>query len=121
MPDVLVIEDDAEVRALLPVMLEAEGLAVRAAADGREGLAMFRAEPPRVVVTDLRMPKMDGLEVIQVFRRLAPDVRVIAVSGGGAFDPAGPLEEAEHLGAHATLEKPFTAAALVARVRSALG
>jgi DNA-binding NtrC family response regulator len=121
MPDVLLIEDDDQVRGMLVDVLEAAGLTVRAVADGREGLAAFRADPAAVVVTDLYMPHMDGLEVIQVFHRLVPEVRIIAVSGGGTFQVVGTLEKAEQLGAYATLEKPFHLEDFVAVVRKALG
>jgi DNA-binding NtrC family response regulator len=121
MPDVLLIEDDEQVRRMVTVALQAAGFTVAAAEDGREGLALFRKDPARVVVTDLFMPKMDGLEVIQVFRRLAPEVKLIAVSGGGSYRITGPLQAAERLGAHMTLEKPFELDELAAAVREALG
>ena len=121
MPDVLLIEDDADVRQVLVLALEEAGFTVAAAEDGREGLALFRRDPARVVVTDLFMPKMDGLEVIQVFQRLAPEVKLIAVSGGGSYGVAGTLQAAERLGAHVTLEKPFDLDVFAAAVREALG
>ena len=120
MPDVLIIDDDDGVRGLLVALVQAEGLSVAAARDGREGLALFRSERARVVVTDLFMPGMDGLEVIQVLRRLAPEVRVIAVSGGGRYEIPGTLGMAGQLGAVATIKKPFEPEEFVTAVRAAL-
>ncbi len=105
-PRVLVIDDEAAVRAALCATLSDAGCAVTAARDGAEALEILRANPADVVLMDIYMPLQDGFEAIRELRRVAPAVKIIAISGGsrGNFDP---LKAAEMLGADRTLRKPF--------------
>ncbi len=81
-PKVLVIDDDPQIRKLFRKVLEEEGLVVVDAPEGREGLRLFYADKFDLVITDLFMPKIDGLTVISSIKRAAPQVKVIGVSGG---------------------------------------
>jgi len=104
---VLVIDDDPDVRVLIQCLLEAEGFDVRTAADGREGLDLQEGEPADVVVTDIFMPNLDGMETIHELRRKFPDTGIVVVSGGGsATSKIDYLEIARLLGATHTLQKP---------------
>jgi sigma-B regulation protein RsbU (phosphoserine phosphatase) len=85
---VLVVDDDAFVRAAFVRMLALEGFAVREAADGSSGLQAFRDQPPACVVLDLRMPDMDGLDVLQTMVSEAPQIPVVVVSGAGTMQDA---------------------------------
>jgi CheY-like chemotaxis protein len=67
---VLVAEDDRDIRNMLKLVLSREGLAVVGAPDGKRALALASAEPPRLVISDLRMPRMDGLELITRLRTM---------------------------------------------------
>ena len=78
----LVVEDDADVRALLAEVLAGEGFAVRAAADGLAALEAAAAEPPDLVVTDLYMPRLDGLAMIDRLWTGRPGLPVLVVSAG---------------------------------------
>ena len=110
---VLVIEDDADVRALLKEMLAALGHECATAIHGIAGLESYRAGEFDVVITDLLMPEQEGLETIGELRRIDPDVRIIAISGGGRIQgPHEVLLQASALGAQATLGKPFRLADL---------
>ena len=120
MPDVLLVDDDAAVRAMMLTALELEGLEVVAVGDARTALGWLRKTPPRLLVTDLYMPGMDGLELLAVAGRVAPSVPVLVISGGGRFQSTTPLAAAERMGAVSTLAKPFSVEELVAAVRSAL-
>ena len=102
----LVIDDEAAVRAALCVTLSDAGYAVTEARDGAEALEILRAAPADAVLMDIYMPLQDGFEAIRELRRVAPAVKIIAISGGsrGDFDP---LKAAEMLGADRTLRKPF--------------
>jgi len=82
------------------------GCAVTQARDGAAALELLRADPPDAVLMDIYMPLQDGFEAIRELRRVAPAVKIIAISGGsrGDFDP---LKAAEMLGADRTLRKPF--------------
>ena len=105
-PRVLVIDDEAAVRAALCATLSDAGCAVAEARDGAEALEILRANPADAVLMDIYMPLQDGFEAIRELRRVAPAVKIIAISGGsrGNFDP---LKAAEMLGADRTLRKPF--------------
>lgn len=83
---VLVIDDEDLVRDMLRRALESAGIEVVVAADGREGLKAYLANPTDVVVTDILMPEKEGIETIIELKREHPNVKIVAISGG---DPAG--------------------------------
>jgi CheY-like chemotaxis protein len=102
---ILVIEDDNRARELYREMLERAGYEVTCAADGVEGSEAYRQDPADVVMTDLFMPKKDGVETIRDLRKDYPDIRVLAITGvRGRFSR---LPAAETVGAQRTLVKPF--------------
>ena len=105
MARILVIEDDPGMRVFLEETLEAAGHEVRAAVNGKEGLALFRAHPANLVITDLFMPEQEGLETIRELRSVNPALKIIAISG--AVPEWRVLEMAKYLGAQRTLAKPF--------------
>lgn len=100
---ILIIEDQVSVRTLLTRVLEDAGYQVCEAANGRQGLERFYAQPVDLVITDLEMPEMNGLEVILELTRAFRDVKVIAMSGRAAHE----LSMAKLLGARQTIVKPF--------------
>jgi CheY-like chemotaxis protein len=116
MARILIVDDDELDRTLLRAMLSTEGHEVVQAVDGEEGLASLGATPIDVVITDLQMPKVHGLELISVLRGVSPRPAIVAVSGTGEAQ----LDMAEAIGADATLSKPLTHAALLDGVRRAL-
>ncbi len=115
MAHVLVIDDDADVRGLLRLLLEEAGHSVREAADGGEGLRLFRAAPAEVVFCDIFMEGLNGLDTIRALRAGWPAVRLVAMSGG-SFEGWGVLPVAAELGADVTLAKPFAEADVLAAV-----
>lgn len=109
MTSVLLIDDDRELLSVLSALLESLGYETRTASNGVEGLARFAEEPTRIVVTDLVMPDKEGLETIRELRAISPDVRILAISGGGlTLDARDVLAIARELGADDVLAKPFT-------------
>ena len=118
---VLIIEDDVTVRSLVRRMLSFGGHEVVEAEDGREALRSAQARPPDLVITDLMMPDMDGIEVITEFRRLGVDVPVIAISGGGLMPKELLLSNAAALGAVEVLPKPFEMHQILDAVERVLG
>lgn len=100
---ILVIEDHTSVRLFLARVLEEAGYQVYEAANGRQGLEQFHAQPVDLVITDLEMPEMDGLEVILALTRTFLNVKVIAMSGRSAED----LQKAKLLGARQIFQKPL--------------
>jgi DNA-binding NtrC family response regulator len=114
---VLVVDDDAGVRYTLREILASEGLAVDEAADGAEALRRFEAQPAALVVTDLRMPGMDGMELLRRLQARAHAPRVVVITAHGSERQA---VEAMKAGAHDYFRKPFETDELLAVVRRAL-
>jgi len=118
MARILIIDDDDNLRALLGQVLTSAGHEVVLAADGKEGVNLYRAAPADLVVTDLFMPGQEGLETIVELRREFPGVAIIAMSGKTIASKV--LPAAERLGAVGTLEKSFSADELLLAVDKAL-
>lgn len=114
---VLVVDDDPGVRYTLREILASEGLAVDEAADGAEALARFEAQPAALVVTDLRMPGMDGMELLRRLAARSPPPRVVMITAHGSERQA---VEAMKAGAYDYFRKPFENEELLAVVRRAL-
>jgi DNA-binding response OmpR family regulator len=119
MATVLVVDDDPQMRRMVVRMLAAQHQMFEAG-DGQEGLKIFRTHRPAFIITDILMPKIEGLEMIREIRRVDPAVRVIAMSGGGATQPTMFLNFARTFGADAILEKPFRASELLETVERLL-
>jgi CheY-like chemotaxis protein len=115
---ILVADDDADMRLTLKLALELAGYAVDVAANGREALAVQRAQPADVLITDIFMPDADGFEAIDAFRRHFPQTRIIVVSGGAQFTKRDYLPDAELIGVDATLQKPFDVDTLLGLLKS---
>ena len=112
MVTILVIDDEPGLRLLGCAILGRAGHQVFTAGSGSEGLLRFQECKPDIVVTDLCMPDMDGIEMIQELTRLSPLPRIVAMSGGGR-DRTDVLEQAKDAGASAVLQKPFRRAVLL--------
>lgn len=114
---VLIVEDDASIMLGLRINLEAEGYVVLSAEDGEKGLETARAERPDLVILDVMLPKLNGLQVLQTLRREGLPMPIIMLSARTAeMDKVTGLE----LGAEDYVAKPFSLAELLARVRAAL-
>jgi CheY-like chemotaxis protein len=121
MARVLIIDDHDDLRELVQFVLDDAGYATATAADGASGIAVQRENPADLLITDIFMPNQDGIETIAQFRSEFPNVRIIAVSGGGKASHAeGYLRTALQIGADAVLSKPFEQDELIALVRSVL-
>src|SRR5260221_4424854 len=98
---ILVIDDEAAVRTLIRQILEEEGHQVDEATDGEEGLARLQSTHIDLVITDIFMPHKEGIETILALRRQFPNVKIVAISGGGRQSRlAPPLSEAQLFRAH---------------------
>lgn len=120
MQRVLIIDDDEQVRALLIEILERAGYEVTEAVNGAEGLKFYRDRPTDLVITDLVMPEKEGVETIMEMRRDFPNVRIVAISGGGRSGMQNYLPIAAGLGARRTVAKPFTRQEILDAVSAAL-
>jgi len=114
---VLVIDDDQDFRHLALTWFRSCGIEAEGAANGAEGLALQRARPAAVVVTDIFMPEMEGIETIHGLRRQFPDLKIIAMSGRDPRMKFDVFQVARELGAARTFKKPFRFEELVAAVR----
>jgi DNA-binding response OmpR family regulator len=114
---VLVVEDDASIAMGLQINLEAEGYKVVTADDGERGLEAARTLLPDLIILDVMLPRLNGLEIVQVLRRGGFRMPIIILSARtGEIDKVTGLE----LGAEDYVAKPFSLAELLARVRAAL-
>ena len=118
---VLVIDDDDQMRVLLEQAMQWAGFSVVAAENGRKGLRLFEEEPADLIITDLIMPEQEGLETIRILKQNYPTVKIIAISGGGRMGPEAYLPAAMELGADQVFSKPFDIKELVDAVEKLLG
>jgi CheY-like chemotaxis protein len=120
MSRILVVDDNAEFRRGLAKALRQHGYDVAEAGDGREAMVLLRENPHDLVITDINMPEMDGIEILNELRVTKAPVPVIAISGGGRVPKSLLLGNASLLGAVETLEKPFELAALLQTIERLL-
>jgi DNA-binding response OmpR family regulator len=113
MTRILIIDDDVRICRLMAKTLVVAGHEVVEAYDGDEGLRLFRDRNPAIVITDILLPKRDGIATILELRREAPAIAIIAISGGGYGYGVDYLDFAGKLGADRVLPKPFKLAELV--------
>jgi CheY-like chemotaxis protein len=105
---ILVVDDVEAFARLLADGLRESGHAVACASDGKDAAAMLGRVKFDLVITDIIMPAADGYELIDQVRKIQPQVRIIAMSGGGKlYDPGAVLGAAQQSGADAVLQKPF--------------
>ena len=104
---ILLVDDDVMVRETVKHILLSAAHDVVLAQDGKRALEAFAKSRFDLVVTDIIMPEKDGIEVIAEMRRLKPQVRILAISGGGRIGNTDFLQIAEKIGAAATIAKPF--------------
>jgi CheY-like chemotaxis protein len=120
MARILVVDDNATLAGAVRRVLERSGHGVRVAATGLEGARQYREEAADLVLLDIHMPGMDGIEVLAQLRAIAPTLPVIVMSGGVQTKGLDLLGDAKLLGAFATLAKPFSIDELLGVVTRAL-
>ena len=116
-PNILVVDDEPVARQSLSDILKLEGFAVTSAANGQAAVEYVRTHPVDVMIVDLRMPGMDGLEVVQVLNQLSPDTEVILLTAFGSTETA---IQALRLRIHDYLLKPSSPAQVISSVKKAL-
>lgn len=115
---ILLVEDEPALGMIVKDSLEVRGFRVRYAADGQQGLELFREECPDIVVADVMMPRLDGFSLAEIIRRENPQVPIIFLTARG--QPADVVRGFE-LGANDYLKKPFSMDELIVRIRARLG
>lgn len=131
MQSILVIDDEPDVRDAIKRVLDRAGYSVRIVDSAVNALAELERIPTHVVITDIIMPKINGVQAIESIRTAFPSVRIIAISGGGNFGIAAYqptaitttayLASAEKAGAHLVLTKPFESVGLIQALETVLG
>lgn len=116
MAHILVIDDDPVLRRVITLALEAAGHSVLRCENGRKAIDFLAHDHADLLITDILMPEMDGVETVRAARRLQPHLPILAISGGGSFAPADYLGIARAFGATDVLPKPFHPPQLVERV-----
>lgn len=120
MPGILIVEDDKDLREMLKTSLGKRKYLVLEASNGKEAISKFKPSVTDLVITDLIMPDEDGLKVIMKIREIKPEIKVIAISGGGKAGPGNYLNLARALGADEVFSKPFSVSDLMAKIESML-
>ncbi len=117
---ILVVDDEEQMRAMIRKMLENAGYEVMEAPDGNVALWLFKEKSADLIISDLIMPEKEGLETIMELKQDFPDVKIIAISGGGQGDKGQYLDMAKKIGADSTLAKPFEQDELLKAVEALL-
>jgi len=130
MANILIIDDEKDIRVVLKEVLRRAGYDVTLAANGRDGLEKLAADGADMVITDVIMPGIDGVAMVQQIRETYPDMPIIVISGGGnvapmeyepgAISTSAYLASATIAGANRTLTKPFERQALIDAVQELL-
>lgn len=121
MAKILVFDDEPSILLMIKKMLEKAGHEVEIALNGKEGMVLFERNRPDLLITDIIMPEKEGLETIFELRRQFPDLKIIAISGGGRIGPDGYLPGAKLLGANAVFTKPLIPKEFTQAVDNLLG
>ncbi|MEZ5425897.1 MAG: sigma-54 dependent transcriptional regulator [Pyrinomonadaceae bacterium] len=117
MANLLIVDDEQSYRQLLSLLFDGEGHNLRTAMNGREAMEMIQAEPADVIITDVKMPDMNGIELLRAAREALPDIGVILMT---AFATVETAREAFKLGADDFIQKPFDVEELKIIVKKAL-
>jgi DNA-binding NtrC family response regulator len=117
MATILIIDDEKSIRNVLRDILQHEGYQVEEAADGEQGIKMFQSKNFDLVLCDIKMPKMDGMEVLQQIMAINSEVPVIMISGHGTIENA---VDAVKKGAYDFISKPPDLNRLLITLRNAL-
>jgi two-component system response regulator PilR (NtrC family) len=117
MANLLIVDDEQSYRQLLTLVFQGDGHSIRTAMNGREALAMLEEEPAQVIISDVKMPDMDGIELLNKVREISPDAGFILMT---AFATVETAREAFKLGADDFVQKPFDVEELKIIVRKAI-
>ncbi len=114
--DILLVDDEPMIREGLKIALEMEGHKTMTAADGNEAIKMVEENKPQIIITDIIMPESDGIEVICTLKESNPEIKILAISGGGRISANDHLRIARQLGATGVLAKPFSTEELICEI-----
>lgn len=107
MAKILVFDDEPSILLMIKKMLEKAGYEVDMALNGKEGMELLEKNKPDLLITDILMPEKEGLETILELKSKYPELKIIAISGGGRIGPEGYLPTAKLFGADMVFQKPL--------------
>jgi YesN/AraC family two-component response regulator len=116
--DILVVDDEEMMRELLEDVLVMEGYAVDTAEDGQTALSKVKDAPPLLVISDIKMPRMNGFELLKSIKERFPEMRMIMMTG---YSDDFTVKDALRLNADEYIIKPFNTQDITAVVKSVLG
>ncbi len=120
MHNILIIDDDFQIRTMLKKMFEREGFRVATAEDGRKGIKIYENSSIDLVITDLIMPEKEGIETIIALKKINNLVKIIAISGDKQVNLVSYLDMATKLGAQKAFTKPIKRATLIGAAKELL-
>lgn len=120
MAKVMVVDDDVAIRHALNKVLVADGHEVLEESDAKSALRHFTGDPVDLVLSDVYMPDMDGIQFLMRVREAFPEARIIMMSGGGHLPATSVLEAATALGADRVVKKPFSSTEIREAIRDVL-
>jgi len=121
MPVILLVDDQENVREMIKTSLVRNKYTVLEASNGKEAITRFKPAVIDLVITDILMPEEDGLKVIMKMKEIKPELKIIAISGGGKAGPNNYLNLAKALGADVALTKPFSVNILLIKIKELIG
>ncbi len=117
MARILLVDDERPLRIAIRRVLEAKGHQVVEAQDGREAIRLCDTERPDLVVTDLQMPEIDGLDLLLALHKLRPNIPLIVMTGVPVRGALDQIKAAKDLGASLVIPKPFTASVFMRAIQ----
>lgn len=120
MARILIIDDNPHLLAALRQLLTLTGHTIIDVPNSSVGIAMHKKNPFDLIITDIVMPGKEGISTIMELKRDYPDLKIIAMSGGGGHEPYGYLDIAGRVGADRTVAKPFSSEALIETINELL-
>ncbi len=117
---ILIIDDDKQFQSMLTQLLERNGYGVINASSGKSGIEMLNSNSIDLVITDIIMPEKDGLETITELLENHPELKIIAVSGGGRTIPDNSLKAALMIGAVQSLKKPVDCEKILETIKNVI-
>ncbi|MBU0728419.1 MAG: response regulator [Proteobacteria bacterium] len=118
---ILIVDDEKEILAWMKISLENIGFHVRCSIDAKDALKAYDEEKADLIITDMVMPGMSGLTLIMELNKIDPEVKIIAISGGGIINGQRYLALAKEIGADLMLPKPFGEKELHLAIKEVLG
>ncbi len=120
MKKIIIIDDEKDMLEMLSEALKIDDVEVHAFSDANEATKQFKSNKFDLAIVDIRLSDRSGIELIKEFSKHSPDVKIIAISGGGQLGPKGYLNMAERIGVEHTFAKPFNTSELLETVKKLL-